>query len=446
MRNAVLLVAIIASSMSYIDSTALTVALPRINTDLRTSAGAAEWIIEGYLLFLSALILAGGALGDRYGRRKLFALGIWIFTLASIACAVAQHPGFLIAARCVQGMGAALMIPESLALITAAYDASGRGRAIGIWATASSVTMAAGPVLGGWFADDYSWRGVFAINVPLAIAVLWITYRYVPESRAQSGRGAPDVFGSAGITIALGLFVVGLMQMQRGGADAASLLLIAVGVVILVAGVLLERRAAAPVVPLALFKSRAFTVASLYTFFLYAALGGALFFVPFELQHVMGYTSLGAGLALLPTIALVAVGSPLSGMLAARIGARIPMVAGAAIGAAGFALFANLRAGAAYTTSVLPATIVLGVGLAVAIAPLVTAAMGAAGADHLGAASGINNSISRMGNLVAIAAFGLVIALAGAGPLPNAANASGFEHAMLVGGILALVAAVVALF
>lgn len=444
MRIAVLLVAIIASSMSYIDSTALTVALPRIKTDLGTSAGQAEWIIAGYLLFLSALILAGGALGDRYGRRRLFALGVWVFTLASIACALAPNPVFLIVARCVQGIGAALMIPESLALITAAYDASSLGRAIGMWATASSITMAAGPVLGGWLATDYSWRWVFGINVPLTVVVLWVTYRYVPESRA-GGRGTPDVLGSACITIALGLFVLALMRMQHRGPDAASLLMLAAGIVLFVAGILVERRASVPVVPLALFKSRAFTVASIYTFFLYAALGGALFFVPFELVNVMGYTPLAAGLALLPTIALIAVGSPLSGMLAARIGPQIPMVVGAAIGAVGFALFAKLRAGAPYLTNVLPATIVLGIGLAIAIAPLVTAAMGAAGADHLGAASGINNSISRIGNLVAIAAFGIVIAFAGAGPLPNANNAEGFEHAMLVAGALSLAAAVVAL-
>jgi EmrB/QacA subfamily drug resistance transporter len=431
--------------MSYIDSTALTVALPVIKNQLPANDDQAQWIVEGYLLFLAALILIGGSLGDRYGRRKLFLIGTWIFTLASIACALARTPDALIVARCVQGVGAALMIPESLALITAAYSPRERGGAIGIWATASSITMAAGPVLGGWL-TSFSWRWVFWINVPLAIIVLLLAYLRVPESRAENRPGKPDVLGSACITLALGLLVLGLMRMQNQLSDPAALALVAAGIVLFVAFVFIERRASAPVAPPSLFASRAFMVASIYTFLLYAALGGALFFVPFELLHIMQYTPLGAGLALLPTIALIAIGSPFFGLLAARSGAKILLVVGAAIAAIGFTLFVNLHAGAPYLGSVLPATVVLGAGLAIAIAPLVTAVMGAAGADNVGAASGINNSISRVGNLVAIAALGIVIATAGGGPLPTPDHPDGFAHAMFGAGALSFAAAIVALF
>lgn len=443
-RSAVLVAAIVASSMSYIDSTALTVALPVIKAKLPAGDAQAQWIIEGYLLFLSALILIGGALGDRYGRRRLFTLGIWIFALSSVACAVAIQPGFLIVARCVQGAGAALMIPESLALITAAYDARTRGRAIGIWAAASAITMAAGPVLGGWLTQTFSWRWVFWINIPLAIGVLCLVYLRVSESRAENVGGKPDLAGSALVTVALGLVVGGLMQMQQRLADPSAFLLLIAGVVLFAAFVFAERRALAPVVPLRLFASRRFTIASIYTFLLYAALGGALFFVPFELQHIMGYTPLDAGLALLPTIALIAAGSPLSGALATRTGARRPLVAGAGIAALGFGLFVKLGYGAPYATSVLPATIVLGVGLAIAVAPLVTTVMGAADANDVGAASGVNNSISRVGNLVAIAVFGIVIAAPGGGPLPTPSHPEGFGHAMLGAAAMSLLAAAVA--
>jgi EmrB/QacA subfamily drug resistance transporter len=445
LRIAVLVAAIVASSMSYIDSTALTVALPVIKAKLPASDAQAQWIIEGYLLLLSALILIGGALGDRYGRRRLFALGIWVFALSSIACAVAAQANFLIIARCAQGVGAALMIPESLALITAAYDARTRGRAIGIWAAASAITMAAGPVLGGWLTQAFSWRWVFWINIPLAIGVLCIVYLRVAESRAENVRGKPDLLGSALVTVALGLIVAGLMQMQQRLGDPIALSLLIAGVAVFAAFVFVERRASAPVVPLHLFASRKFAIASIYTFLLYAALGGALFFVPFELQHIMRYTPLDAGLALLPTIALIAAGSPVSGALATRTGARMPLVAGAGIAALGFGLFVKLGYGAAYAASVLPATIVLGLGLAGAVAPLVTTVMGAADADDVGAASGVNNSISRIGNLVAIAVLGIVIAATGGGPLPTATHPEGFGHAMLGAAAMSLLAASVAM-
>jgi EmrB/QacA subfamily drug resistance transporter len=445
-RVAVLVAAIIASSMSYIDITALTVALPIIKLKFPASDAQAQWVVEGYMLFLSSLILIGGALGDRYGRRRLFAAGIWIFAAASIACATAVQPNFLIAARCVQGIGAALMIPESLALITAAFDARTRGRAIGTWAAASAITMAAGPVLGGWLTQEFSWRWVFWINVPLAIVALALVLLRIPESRAEDVSGRPDLLGSVLITAALALVVAALMQMQHRLANPVSLPLALISFSLFALFVFVEKRSSAPVVPLRLFGSRRFTIASIYTFLLYAAFGGELFFVSFELQHIMLYSPLQTGLALLPTIVLIAVGSPLSGAFAARSGERLPMVAGAGITALGIALFARLGFGAAYADSVLPATLVLGVGIAVAIPPLLTTVMGTADADDVGAASGINNAISRIGNVVAIAILGVVIAREGGGALPTPPHPEGFRHAMLSAAVMSGAAAVVAIF
>jgi EmrB/QacA subfamily drug resistance transporter len=429
--------------MSYIDSTALTVALPTIKAKLGASDAQSQWVIEGYLLFLSALILIGGALGDRYGRRALFVLGTWIFALSSIACAVAFDPVWLVVARCVQGVGAALMIPESLALITAVFPPSGRGRAIGTWAAASAITMAAGPVLGGWLTESFSWRYVFWINVPLAVIVLLLAHLAIPESRSEGATDRPDFLGSSCITIALGLIVAALIQIPRSGASLGALAMLGAGALLLIAFVFVERRAAAPVAPPRLFAKRTFVVANLYAFLLYGALGAALLFVPFALQQA-AYTPLRTGLALLPTIALIAVGSPFAGALATRIGTRIPLVAGAVIAAAGFGLFVRLGADAPYFDTVLPATLVLGIGLAIAIAPLITAAMSSADPGDVGAASGINNSVSRVGNLVAIAVLGIVIAASGGGALPSAAHPEGFVHAMLGTACMSLAAALAA--
>ncbi|HLY01888.1 MAG TPA: MFS transporter [Candidatus Cybelea sp.] len=443
---AVLVAAILASSMSYIDITALTVALPIVKAKLPASDSQAQWIVEGYLLFLSALILIGGALGDRYGRRRLFILGIWIFALSSIACAIAMEPAALILARCVQGVGAALMIPESLALITATYGARERGRAIGIWAAASAITMTAGPVLGGWLTQEYTWRLVFWINIPLAVVVLFLAYARVPESRAEDVAGRPDLLGSALITVALALIVGALMQLQHRLANALSVPLGIAGLAFFAAFVIVEHHSSAPVVPLRLFASRRFRIANVYAFLFYAAIGGELFFVPFELQHIMLYTPLATGLALLPTIALIAAGSPISGTIASRFGERLPLVSGAAVTALGIALFAKLGFGASYSDSVLPATVVLGIGIAVTVPPLLTTVMGAADADDVGAASGVNNAISRVGNLFAIAVLGVVVATAGGGALPAPAYPEGFRNAMLAAAAMSLAAAFVAIF
>jgi EmrB/QacA subfamily drug resistance transporter len=445
-RSAVLVAAIVASSMSYIDITALTVALPVIKTKFPVNDAQAQWISEGYLLFLSALILIGGALGDRFGRRRLFTLGISIFTIASLACALASRPDILIALRCLQGIGAAFMIPGSLALITANYDEASRGRAIGIWAAASAITMAVGPLLGGWLTEAFSWRYVFWINVPLGVAVLALAYLRVPESRALDENGTLDVPGSMCITVALALIVASLMQLQQRHRLELAVLLAAIGCAFFAAFVLVERRSASPIVPLRLFAARSFTIANVYTFFLYAGLGGELFFLPFELQHAMTYTPLAAGFALLPTILLIAAGSPISGAFALRIGERPLLIAGALIAAIGIALFVRLGAGASYVAAVLPATILLGIGIALAVPPLVTTVMAATDADDVGAASGINNAITRVGNMVGIAVLGVAVSTANGGALPTSSHPQGFQNAMLSAAVLALMAALVAIF
>lgn len=419
-----LVAAIVASSMALIDGSAVNVALPIIQRSLHATAAEVQWIVEGYSLFLSALILIGGALGDRDGRRRLFLLGTWLFTAASIACAFASDPAFLVCTRCIQGIGAAFMIPGSLALITATFDEQTRGHAIGIWSAASAVTTAAGPVLGGWLTQTLTWRAVFFINLPLAVIVLLLTYLRVPESRAAGRRGRPDVAGSTCITIALGLIVLSLIQLQAGGNETLPAIALAVGLIATVAFLGIEHRAESPIVPLRLFASRAFTIANLYTFLLYAALGGVLFFVPFELINVMRYTPTAAGATLLPMIGLIGAFSPLSGALADRIGARAPMVAGAAVAAVGFALFSRLGAGAAYLTSALPAAVVLGIGAAIFVSPLTTAVMNATDPNDLGAASGVNNAVARTAGLIAIALIGIVVVIVAQHALPPALQTS----------------------
>jgi len=441
-RTAVLVVAILASSIGYIDSTALTVALPSIRTH---GDAQSQWIIQSYLLPLAALIGLGGALGDRFGRRRMLALGTWIFILASIGCALAPGAAVLIATRFVQGAGAALMIPESLALITAAYeDPAEFGRATGLWASASAATMAAGPLLAGWL-TPYSWRLVFCINIPLGAAVLVLAYLRVPESRKAVQRGRLDLLGAAAMTAALSLIVAGLMAMSRSVRPEAVAALLA-GLLLLAVFVAVERKAEDPVIPLRLFAIRRFAVANIYTLFFYAALGGVLVFVPFELQRVMHYSSPDAGLALLPAIGIIAFCSPTAGLLSGRFGARPFLILGAAISAAGYALFVLLGTHAAFMTAVLPAMLVLGAGVALAAAPLTAATMSAAGADDLGAASGISNSVSRIGNLVGLAALGIAMAMDGGHALPAPSHHAGFRDAMLCAAALALAAALVAVF
>ncbi len=433
----VLAAAILGSAMTFIDGTAVNVSLPVIQRELHATTAQTQWVIEGYALFLSALILLGGALGDVYGRRLVFAIGIAIFAGGSLACALAGSAATLIVARCVQGVGGALSTPGSLALISAAYRGEARGRAIGLWSGFSALTSAFGPILGGWLTQNFSWRYVFIINVPIAVAVLLALALRVPESRDASATRKVDLAGAALATLGLGLFVYGLIGMNAGRVSAVSILTALAGVATLALFFLFERRTPDPMVRCDLFASRSFTAANVYTFFLYAAIGGSLYFVPFVLINVHGYSPTAAGGALLPFIFIMVVSSRWSGGLVARIGPRTPLVLGGILAGFGFLAYALPGTGGSYWSTFFPAATVLGLGGALFVAPLTTTVMNSVPVDHAGLASGVNNAVARTAGLIGIAVLGIIVTAA-----PS--YLYGFRGAMIASALLAFAAAAVA--
>lgn len=413
-RRLVLTGTVLGSSLAFIDGSAVNLTLPVVQQQLGGDAAGAQWIMNAYALMLGALVLAGGAAADRYGRRRVFVVGVVLFSAASALCGAAPNLALLIMARALQGVGAALLVPASLALLGASFDEKGRGRAVGVWAGASGLMSAIGPVLGGWLTDTVSWRAVFLINLPLAALAVWFILAGAPESR-EPAAGPVDWSGAACATLGLSALTWSLTQASSGDASAAVWTLGFMGAALLALFLRIERDAASPMVPLTLFHSRAFSGANALTLLLYAAFGGALFLLPFQLIRVHGYPATAAGAALLPLSIGLAVLSPLAGALSARIGVRAMLTIGPLLAAAGFAGLAWSAQDSAYWTGVFPGLTLVALGMGVAVAPLTDAVLGAVPSAYEGAASGVNNATARIGGLLAVALAGFALAPGGAG-------------------------------
>lgn len=409
-RRWTLIATILGSAMTFIDGTVVNVALPALQAELHATITDVQWVVEAYALFLGALILVGGSMGDQLGRKRVFLAGTVFFTASSILCGVATSPRILIAGRALQGIGAAFLVPGSLSIISATFDDAERGRAIGTWSGFSAITTAIGPVIGGWLIEHVSWRAAFFVNVPLAAVVVVLSLKFMDESKDPSRTKSIDWTGAALAVLGLGGIVFGLLEWQPLGPGHPLVVgSLSLGVACLVLLVVVEHRASNPMLPLHLFRSRTFTLANLLTLLLYGALGVILFLLPLQLIQVQHYSATEAGSALVPLAIIMFVLSRWAGGLVHRVGARLPLTVGPIVAALGIALFARAGLGNSYWSTLFPAVCLLGFGLAITVAPLTTTVMGAVETAHSGVASGVNNAVARVAGLLAIAIFGVFL-------------------------------------
>ena len=443
----VLLATVLGSSLAFIDSTVVNIALPTIGKDLDASAADLQWTVNGYALSLAALILLGGSLGDRFGRKRVFQVGVGWFATASLLCGLSPTVDLLIGARVLQGIGGALLTPGALAILEASFVREDRSKAIGAWSGLGGIGGALGPFLGGWLVEAASWRLIFLINVPLAALVMVVAGRHVPESRNPAAARRLDVAGVLTGALGLGGLTYGFTAWTAEGLGNPTVLAaLAVGVLGMAGFVLTERRSAHPMLPLEIFSSKAFSAANLVTFLVYAANGGVFFLVVLNLQVVVGFSPLAGGLALLPITVLMVLLSARSGALAQKIGPRIPMAVGPLVCAVALILMARIGPGASYWLEVLPPVIILGLGLSLLVAPLTATALGALDDAHAGIASGVNNAVARAAGLLSVAVLPLAAGL-GSGSLTNAADLHpAYRNSMMIcaglmvaGGILAAI-------
>lgn len=433
-----LAVAVAGSGMAFLDSTVVNVALPRIGEDFGASTSSLQWILNGYLLTLASLILIGGSLGDRFGRRRVFVLGVGLFTAASLLCAVAASSGMLVASRLLQGVGGALLTPGSLALIEASFRPGDRARAIGAWSGLAGVTTAFGPLLGGYLIGAISWRAIFLINLPIGIFVAWAATEHVPESRDPGAAPRIDLRGAVLAALGLAGTTYALIEAPERGASAAVLVAGLGGLAALAAFFWVEARVPMPMLPLGIFSSRQFSAANAVTFAVYAALGGFFFLLVAFLQISLGYTPIEAGAATLPVTLIMLALSARSGALAQRIGARLPLTVGPLVIAAGLLLMLTIDPGASYVTGILPAIVVFGLGLTLVVAPVTATVLAAAPANHSGIASGVNNAVARVAGLLAVAVLPVAAGITGEGFYDPSKMTAGFHAAMVICAVLAV--------
>ena len=436
---------VLGSGIAFLDSTVVNVALPHIGEDLDTTVAGLQWVLNGYLLTLSSLILLGGSFGDLFGRKRVFQAGVVIFALASVMCALAPNDAALVLGRVAQGIGGALLTPASLAILEASFRPEDRPRAIGAWSGLSGVAAAVGPFVGGWLVDAASWRWIFLINLPLAVVVVGVAARHVPESFDPRADRRIDWAGAVLVAASLGALSWGLISAgDRGWGAPAVVLSLVAGVVAMAAFVVVEARSQHPMLPLDIFRSAQFRAANLVTITVYAALGGVFFLLTLQLQQVLGYSALEAGAATLPITLLMLALSARSGALAARIGPRLQMTVGPLLVAVGILLMTRIEPGVSYEAGVLPAVVIVGLGLATTVAPLTSTALGSVDDRHAGVASGVNTTVSRAAQLAAVAVLPVAVGLTGDDFLRPDVFADGFRAAMLIMSVVAAVGGLIA--